>query len=171
MNQHIDDIPPFGDASHEREWLAQESAMRRERLHLDPAGDDARGRRYRLLARALREPPQDSLPADFAARVAARAAAAPASALRFEFVLMTALATVLAIAAGVVTAIPRDPAHTASAGRSLAAGVCRLPGHVLAAGAMAKGWTRLTADCYLQLQHRIQSAMQADQAGHLADRQ
>jgi hypothetical protein len=105
MNQHIDDIPPFGDASHEREWLAQESAMRRERLHLDPAGDDARGRRYRLLARALREPLQDSLPADFAARVAARAAAAPASALRFEFVLMTALATVLAIAAGVVTAI------------------------------------------------------------------
>jgi hypothetical protein len=105
MNQHIDDIPPFGDSASEREWLAQESAMRRERLHLDPAGDDARGRRYRLLARALREPLQDSLPADFATRVAARAAAAPASALRFEIVLMTALAIALAIAAGVVTAI------------------------------------------------------------------
>jgi hypothetical protein len=105
MNQHIDDIPPFDDANHEREWLAQEGAMRRERLHLDPAGDDARGRRYRLLARALREPLQDGLPADFATRVAARAAAAPESALRFEFVVMTALAIALAIAAGAVTAI------------------------------------------------------------------
>jgi hypothetical protein len=109
MNQHIDDnIPPFDDPTSEREWLAQERAMRRERLHLDSAGDDARGRRYRLLARALREPLRDSLPADFATRVtrvAARVAAAPASTARFEFVLMTALAIVLAIAAGAVTAI------------------------------------------------------------------
>ncbi len=105
MNQHIDDIPPFDDAGHEREWLAQERAMRRERLHLDPAGDDARGRRYRLLARALREPLPDGLPADFATRVAARIAAAPAPTLRFEFALMTALAIVLVIAAAAVTAI------------------------------------------------------------------
>jgi len=106
MNQHIDDnIPPFDDPTSEREWLAQERAMRRERLHLDPAGDNARGRRYRLLARTLREPLQDSLPADFAQRVAARVAAAPASTTRFEFVLMTALAIALVIAAGVVTSM------------------------------------------------------------------
>jgi len=105
MNQHIGDIPPFDDARHEREWLAQESAMRRERLHLDPAGDDARSRRYRLLARALREPLPGGLPTDFATHVAARVAAAPASTTRFEFVLMTALATALVIAAGAVTAI------------------------------------------------------------------
>ena len=106
MNQHIDDhIPPFDDVAHEREWLAQENAMRRERLHLDSAGDDARSRRYRLLARALREPLPGGLPADFAMRVATRVAAAPASTPRFEFMLMAALAIALAIAAGVVTAI------------------------------------------------------------------
>lgn len=106
MNHPVDDdILPFDDASHEREWLAQESAMRRERLHLDPAGDDARGRRYRLLARALREPLQDGLQADFAQRVAAHVTAAPTSTLRFEFVLITALVIALVIAAGIVTTI------------------------------------------------------------------
>lgn len=111
MNQHIDPrpnndiLPPFDDASREREWLAQESAMRRERLHLDSAGDDARERRYRLIARALREPPHEGLPADFAQRMAARVAIAPAAATRFEFVLTIALAVALLTAAGVVTAI------------------------------------------------------------------
>jgi hypothetical protein len=104
MNQHIDDdIPPFDDAACEHEWLAQENAMRRERLHLDPTGDDARSQRYRLLARALREPMPDGLPADFATRVAERVAAAPAPTLRFEFVLVTALAIALVIAAAAVT--------------------------------------------------------------------
>ena len=106
MNQHIDDdIPPFDEVSHEREWLAQESAMRRERLHLDPAGDDARSRRYRLLARALREPLPDGLPADFAQQLAARVAAPPANTLRFESVLVIALVVTLVIAAAGVTVI------------------------------------------------------------------
>jgi hypothetical protein len=110
MIQHIDDhIPPFDDAAHEREWLVQERAMQRERLQLDPAGDDARSRRYRLLARALREPLPDALPADFAQQLVARVAAAPArrttSGARFESMLTLALATVLAVAAGVVVAI------------------------------------------------------------------
>lgn len=111
MNQHIDEnIPPFDDPTSEREWLAQESAMRRERLHLDPAGDDARGRRYRLLARTLREPLRDNLPADFAQQLAERVAASPAarrvaSGTRFEFTLLLALATVLAGAAGAVVAM------------------------------------------------------------------
>jgi hypothetical protein len=107
MIQHNDDhIPPFDDAAHEREWLAQERAMRRERLQLDPAGDDARSRRYRLLARTLREPLPEALPADFARQLAARVATAPARRSApgpsFEFALMLALAAVLAMAAGAV---------------------------------------------------------------------
>jgi anti-sigma factor RsiW len=103
MIQHIDDyIPPFDDAAHEREWLAQERAMRRERLQLDATGDDARSRRYRLLARALRQPLPDSLPADFAQRVAARAIEPPA---RFEAVLTTTLGVALGVAAMVVIAV------------------------------------------------------------------
>ena len=109
MIQHIDDhIPPFDDAAHEREWLAQERAMQRERLQLDPTGDDARSRRYRLLARALREPWPDALPTDFAQQLVARGAAAPTrrttSGMGFESTLTLALATVLAVAAGVVVA-------------------------------------------------------------------
>ncbi len=105
MNQHIDDIPPFDDAASEREWLAQETAMRRERLHLDPAGDDARSRRYRLLARALRDPLPDGLPADFAQQLAARVAAAPGPTPRIEVVLVSALAIAMVVAAVAVTAI------------------------------------------------------------------
>lgn len=84
MKQSIDDI--------EREWQAQESAMRLERLNLDPLRDDTRSRHYRLLARVLRQPPQDGLPPDFATRVAARTSALSASSARFEFVLIIALA-------------------------------------------------------------------------------
>ena len=58
-------VPPFDDA-HEREWQAQEHALQAERLGLDPAGDNARVRRYRLLARALRQPLPETLPGDFA---------------------------------------------------------------------------------------------------------
>lgn len=102
MNQHFDDIPPFDDEAQEREWLRQETALRRERLNLDPAGDDERARHYRLLARALHESPPNGLPPDFAMRVAARAAA-PHSA-GFEFVLMIALVVALVVAAGAAIA-------------------------------------------------------------------
>jgi hypothetical protein len=105
MNQQIDDdMPSFDDANDEREWQLQERAMRRERLHLDASGDDARTRRYRLLARALREPLPESLPADFARSVAARATAAPAS-FRVESLMMTLLTLALGIAAIAVIAI------------------------------------------------------------------
>lgn len=110
MIQHIDPtIPPFADAAHEREWLAQERASRRERLQLDPAGDDARSQRYRLLARVLREPQPVALPTDFAQQLAARIATAPARksapGSSFEFVPMAVLAIVLAVSAGVVAAM------------------------------------------------------------------
>lgn len=110
MNPHDEDpIAAFDDGVLEREWLAQEAAMRRERLQLDPAGDDARSRRYRLIARQLRQAPVDSLPGDFARQLAARVGSAPAAesaaSASFESSLMLVLLATLAIAAGAVVAI------------------------------------------------------------------
>ncbi|MEW9572079.1 hypothetical protein ABQJ54_09955 [Rhodanobacter sp. Si-c] len=110
MNHDIPpfDDPPFGNLVQEREWQAQERALQAERLGLDPSGGDERVRRYRLLARALREPMPSALPDDFAQRVAARVAGAPARAgagdTRIEFALACTLVAALIVAAGVVTA-------------------------------------------------------------------
>ena len=108
MNHDIDDVPHFEDPLREHEWQLQEHAMRRERLHLDPTGDDARTQRYRLLARALRTASPDALPADFAQRMSALVSA-PAQrrvpAMRFENTLTAVLAGVLVLAAMVVTII------------------------------------------------------------------
>jgi len=93
----------------EREWQAQERALRAERLGLDPHGDDARVRRYRLLAKALREPPATSLPADFASQVAAQAArSGRARKLRggtLETVLLAGLPGALVMTGGVAMAM------------------------------------------------------------------
>lgn len=102
MNHETDHIPSFEAPAQEREWLAQESAMRRERLHLDLAGDDARSQQYRLLARTLRVAPTDGLPADFAQRVSAKIGQA-LPALVLERTLAIALASVMLLAAAVVT--------------------------------------------------------------------
>lgn len=108
MNHDSDHIPAFDDPDHEREWLAQESAMRRERLHLDSAGDDVSAQRYRLLSRALRVPSADTLPADFAQRMSAMVSM-PHSArfptVAFERTLTSALAGVLLLAAVTVTVL------------------------------------------------------------------
>lgn len=108
MNHETDHIPRFENPIHEREWLAQENAMRRERLHLDPAGDDALSQRYRLLARALRTAQSAELPEDFAQQMSARVAESahgktPTMAL--ENVLTTTLASVFLLAAVTVTVI------------------------------------------------------------------
>jgi hypothetical protein len=140
MNPHTSNhVPPFADAAHEREWLAQERALQRERLQLDPTDDDARSRSYRLLARVLREPSGATLPADFAQQVAARAAATPlpttAPESRFEFVLTLALGLVLLVAAGAVIATQGSawlPAFRAV---------------VPASPALANGWLLALAGC------------------------
>ncbi|OOG38474.1 hypothetical protein B0E52_14105 [Rhodanobacter sp. C06] len=102
------DLPPFDDPAREHEWQAQERALDAERHGLDPAADDARVRRYRLLARALREPMPVALPADFARRMAAQVAAAPsrrqAAGTRFESTLASTLVVMLVVAGGVVLA-------------------------------------------------------------------
>ncbi len=102
-----DELPIFADPAHEREWLAQEHAMRVERLHLDPGADDARTQRYRLLARVLRESQPDGLPTDFAQQLANQIAAAPANVVdtRFERVLTASLGITLLLAAVVVSTL------------------------------------------------------------------
>ena len=106
MNHH--ELPPFGDPAREREWQAQERAMQAERLGRDPAADDARVRRYRLLARTLREPMPEALPADFARQVAAQVATAPprrqVAGTRLESTLASALAAALVLAGGAALA-------------------------------------------------------------------
>lgn len=102
------DDAPFDNPMHEREWQAQERALRAERLGLDPSNGDERVRRYRMLARALREPMPSALPADFAQQMVARVAAAPARSKaygsHFEFALIGALVATLAVAAIAVIA-------------------------------------------------------------------
>ncbi|HEY0232423.1 MAG TPA: hypothetical protein VGC55_14330 [Dokdonella sp.] len=92
----------------EREWHAQEHALAQERRGLDAAADAAGVQRYRLLARALRQPPVDLLPADFARRVAARAAAdaAPVAGAhaRFEWRLLQGMIGVFGLVAAAVIA-------------------------------------------------------------------
>jgi hypothetical protein len=107
MNHHHDEPVPSLDDAGEREWLAQENALRRERLGLDDIGDDARTQRYRLLARALHQPPTETLPEDFARQVAVLAGAVPGRRTampRFEIVLTAVLAGALLLAAAAVTA-------------------------------------------------------------------
>lgn len=57
----------------EREWQAQETAMRCEREGRDLPAPDALGVDYLPIARALNQPLDPMLPSDFAARVAALA--------------------------------------------------------------------------------------------------
>lgn len=62
----------FDDERAQREWDAQESALRAERAGSAAVGDSDVAQ-YRLIARALRTPELDALPRDFAAQTAARA--------------------------------------------------------------------------------------------------
>lgn len=62
----------FDDEREQREWEAQERALRAERAGTGADGVPAVAQ-YRLVARALRTPSIDALPPDFAAQTAARA--------------------------------------------------------------------------------------------------
>jgi hypothetical protein len=87
----------------EREWQAQERAFADERRATAAAAtDDPLAARYRPLMRALREPPADGLPADFARRVAERAIRT-STAARGEYWLDLALLAALLVS-GAVTA-------------------------------------------------------------------
>jgi hypothetical protein len=60
------------DERDRREWEAQERATHAERTATS-SSDDSADLQYRLIARALRNPPLAPLPSDFAASTAARA--------------------------------------------------------------------------------------------------
>ena len=62
----------FDNEREQREWDAQESAVRAERVGSSSV-DDADVAQYRVIARALRTPQLDAIPRDFAAETAARA--------------------------------------------------------------------------------------------------
>lgn len=71
------------DEAEEREWALQERAVQAERLSLDARGDEAL-MRYRAVTRALRQAPHETLPADFAQRVAAQATRRGMASMTFE---------------------------------------------------------------------------------------
>ena len=62
----------FDNEREQREWDAQESAVRAERVGSSSV-DDADVAQYRVIARALRTPQLEPIPRDFAAETAARA--------------------------------------------------------------------------------------------------
>ena len=100
MNPEDRDTPtPNGAGIDPREWEAQERALRAERLKFDAGHGDARTAQYRMIARALRQPPVSPMPADFAAQVAARVAGAPRMDERVEAWLQRILSGLLAIVA------------------------------------------------------------------------
>jgi len=90
----------FDDEREQREWRAQESAVRAERSGAR-AGGDPDVAQYRLIARALRNPPLDPLPSDFAVRVAARVGReSPSANESVEVWLERALVALLLLAGG-----------------------------------------------------------------------
>ena len=100
MNRKPHDTARFDDPASQREWQAQEAALRHERLHLNPEHDDPRTLAYRLLARALKTEPPGALPDDFAQRVGALVAESKrAPAVTLESILTVALAGALVLSA------------------------------------------------------------------------
>lgn len=81
-----------------REWQAQERALHEVRSGVQPPSEDIAVAQYRDIANALRQPPAEALPANFAECVA-RIASEPAGETRFEQILMRVLATVFALSA------------------------------------------------------------------------
>lgn len=82
--------------NHDDEWHAQEQALQRERAgdaHDDR--DSARVRSYRVVTHALKQPPADLLPGNFAERVAALAERETTTASRLEDGLLATFMTSL----------------------------------------------------------------------------
>lgn len=86
----------------EREWQAQERALRETRDECAVPSEDSMLARYRSIADILRQPPHARLPADFAAsvaRMAARQTPVPLTETTLERVLVRVLATAFAVSA------------------------------------------------------------------------
>jgi hypothetical protein len=142
------------DKHDDQEWQAQERALQEERLG-SAASDDPLVAHYRLVARALRQPMADGLPADFARQVAAQLAHAPPLDTRFEQGLMRALAVLLTLS-GVV-------AVTLYGSIWLQSLVAYLP----SLSGMALDWTMVLATC-VGLSWSLEQLRQHARTGHHA---
>lgn len=105
MNIDPNDMTGPDAGRHEAEWQAQEQALRDERRGLPLSTQDARLAEYRLISRALRHPPLDPVPFDFARAVAARASATVDTDDGMERLLLRVLSLAMAVAGAVVAAI------------------------------------------------------------------
>lgn len=92
------------DRRQELEWQAQERALREEREATGAQPADARIAEYRLIARALRQPLPDLLPAGFARELAARVGEVPLD-TRLERWLMRGLIGALVVSGLAATLI------------------------------------------------------------------
>ena len=105
MNTGPHDSTPADANRRDAEWRVQEQALRDERAGTPVAADDARLAEYRLISRALRHPPLDPVPYDFARTVAARATAVAATDDRVERLLLRLLVGVMVAAGASLTAV------------------------------------------------------------------
>jgi hypothetical protein len=96
-------IPNNPEQRHE--WLTQERALKEERQGAGASDGDDSVAKYRLIARALRLPPVDPLPPDFASRIGEIARAQDD---RFEMWLQRSLIVLLIGVGGVAMASLSD---------------------------------------------------------------
>lgn len=89
----------------EAEWQAQERALEHERRGLPLDAADPRVAEYRLIARALRNPAMEPVPADLAAQIVQHVSAAQGLGERVEHWLLRILGVVLALVAMAAVAV------------------------------------------------------------------
>ncbi|QBB71286.1 hypothetical protein ELE36_13485 [Pseudolysobacter antarcticus] len=106
------DPNPANNNVSEHEWQLQELALHEERTGIASGDKNARLQRYRLLARVLREPLPQTLPADFAARLARLAEAEIQRSklldLRFEKALLLTFLLIFGLAVAFVITLYGD---------------------------------------------------------------
>lgn len=108
--------------NHDDEWQAQEQALQRERAQAARDDrDNAQVRSYRVVMRALKQPPPDLLPGNFAEQMAARAERDTVAPARLENGLLAALMTALIGGSIVLTVLDgRDWLHAIASVRLIA---------------------------------------------------
>jgi uncharacterized membrane protein YecN with MAPEG domain len=126
---------PHDSDRSEREWQAQERAREAEKRGLPLEAGQRAVAEYRLIARALRTPAMEPLPADLAAQIVAHVNAAQAMGERVERWMLRILGLVLAVAAAGAVAM-----YGASWAPAFAELLPRLSGNAI-------GWVALVAGC------------------------
>ena len=122
--------------SDQHEWEMQERALREEQVGANSGGDEPIVQEYRFLARALRTPPLDPIPHDFAVQTASLIESRHVTADRFEAYVQTVLVVLLAV----LGAVP-----VVAFGVQWRSGL--LQAWATPAGAASLNWIALTAAC------------------------